>query len=524
MTDRVISMAEVRQHNTATDAWLAIDGDVYDVSKFIKYHPGGAALLAAHAGTEATEAFFDMHKTEVLRRYQRLRIGRLESAKPDRNRAVDQYAPGTLSKVPYAEPAHLQGWKSPVQTEKHKNFRIALRTWYDNNIRDMAAKAGASNKTPSLKLFQKMGKAGILACQLAPGKELTEACKAAGISLPGGFAWEEFDLFMEQIAHEEHARIGVPGFVDGLAAGFSIGAPTLVHFGTPRMKKEVLSEVLLGNKRICLAITEPFAGSDVANIKCTATKTPDGKHYIVNGVKKWITGGLDSDYFITAVRTGGKGMRGMTLLLVERTEGLTTKLIKTSYSAAAGTAYVTMENVLVPVENVLGREGGGFACIMKNFNHERWMIIVNVLAQCRLVLTDCILWANQRKVFGKKLMSQPVIQAKISEMAAQTEALSAWLDTVTYQMQYMNYEDQSKNLAGPIALLKFYSTRVANLVRDHSSQVFGGRAITRTGMGQNIERFARASKYTAIYGGSEEIMQSLAAKQMLKRMPPNSRL
>ena len=91
-------------------------------------------------------------------------------------------------------------------------------------------------------------------------------------------------------------------------------------------------------------------------------------------------------------------------------------------------------------------------------------------------------------------------------------------------MQNMDYEKQSKMLAGPIALLKFYSTRVGLLVYDHAAQVFGGRAITKSGMGQNIERFGRFVKYSAIYGGSEEIMVNLAAKQMLKRMPKMARL
>jgi alkylation response protein AidB-like acyl-CoA dehydrogenase len=282
--------------------------------------------------------------------------------------------------------------------------------------------------------------------------------------------------------------------------------------------------VLLGNKRIVLSITEPFAGSDVAQIKCTAEKTPDGKHYIVNGVKKWITAGLDAELFVTAVRTGGKGMKGISLLLIERSDGLTTKIIKTSYSASAGTAYVVYDNVKVPVENLLGEENKGFKCIVQNFNHERWMMAVNTVTGCRLALKDCILWANQRKVFGKPLIAQPVIQAKLAEMAAQIEALTSWLDSVTYQMQNLPYEEQVIKLAGPIALLKYYSTRVAYKCADHASQIFGGRAITRSGMGQNVERFSRAVKYTAIYGGSEEIMQSLAVKQMLKHMPLNARL
>ncbi len=155
---------------------------------------------------------------------------------------------------------------------------------------------------------------------------------------------------------------------DGLCAGFSIGAPTLLAFAPPEVRERYLPDVLRGEKRICLAITEPYAGSDVANIKCTARKTHDGKHFVVSGQKKWITGGVDADIFVTAVRTGGKGMGGITMLLIERSKGVATDIIKTSYAPAAGTSYVTFDEVLVPVENVFGKENQGFKCIMKNFN------------------------------------------------------------------------------------------------------------------------------------------------------------
>lgn len=112
-----------------------------------------------------------------------------------------------------------------------------------------------------------------------------------------------------------------------------------MNFATPEVKERVVSQVLSGQSRICLAITEPNAGSDVAAIKATATKTPDGKFYIVNGAKKWITNGSDCQYFTTAVVTS----KGISMLLIERGPGVETKKIKTSYSAAAGTAYVIFE-------------------------------------------------------------------------------------------------------------------------------------------------------------------------------------
>merc|ERR1719230_1158782 len=126
----------------------------------------------------------------------------------------------------------------------------------------------------------------------------------------------------------------------------------------------------------CLAVTEAQVGSDVANLVTTAEKiTEDGKeYYIVNGLKKWITGGMYADYFVTAVRTGDAG--GISMMLIPRDSTVQTSVIKSKYSSAAGTAFVTYEGTVVPKRNVIGKENKGFQIIMSNFNHERWMICV----------------------------------------------------------------------------------------------------------------------------------------------------
>lgn len=129
---------------------------------------------------------------------------------------------------------------------------------------------------------------------------------------------------------------------------------------------------------------------------------------IVNGTKKWITNGVFCDYFVTGVRTGNS----LSVLLIERGEGVETKPIKTSYSPAAGTAYVTFDNVKVPVENLLGQEGKGIHVILSNFNHERWMMTCGSLRSSRTIVEESLKWANQRLVFGKRLIDQPVIRQK----------------------------------------------------------------------------------------------------------------
>mmetsp|Transcript_16259 Transcript_16259/g.28934 ORF Transcript_16259/g.28934 Transcript_16259/m.28934 type:complete len:511 (-) Transcript_16259:171-1703(-) len=508
---RGITRDEVARHNAPGDMWLTIDGRVYDVSKFAAMHPGGEAFIHQYAGKDATDAFYGLHRQDVLKKYERLVIGTVAG-----EQEVALPEAGSVSMVPFAESSFWQGWKSPYFNDSHIRFRVAIRKFIDEEVMPSVVMWDELGKAPTSELYQKMGAAGILAARIGPGPHL----RVPGVNLLGGVNPEEFDFFHELIAHEEIARIGCPGFQDGMGAGFIIGLPPVLHFGSKQLAAKIVPEVLTGKKRICLAISEPHAGSDVAGVQTTAVKSPCGQFYIVNGAKKWITNGTFCDYFVTACRTE----KGFSLLLIERDDNLSTTAIKTSYSPAAGTAYVLYENVKVPVGNLLGKEHDGFKCIMHNFNHERWFIVCGVNRGSRLVVEECIKWAKQRKAFNKALVEQPVIRNKLAHMVSQVEAVQNWLESVTYQMNNMSFAEQQKHLAGPIALLKLLSTRVSEYVLDEACQVFGGRAITRTGMGQIVERYMRGTKFGAILGGSEEIMADLGIRQAMKNYPLHAKL
>ncbi|EIE91053.1 hypothetical protein G6F49_006953 [Rhizopus delemar] len=507
---KVFTRDEVAKHNTENDCWIIIDGAVYNVTTFAQLHPGGTQILLELGGKDVTDDFYGLHKQEVLVKYApRLKIGTLEGE-------VSQAALpafGDLSTVPYGEPSYWMGFKSAYFNESHTKFRKAVRAIYDE-IKPEAVTSEDMGSYPTKELYQRLGEEGVLASQIGPGPWLK------GLKLPGGIEPEKFDYFHELIAHQETARLGTPSFADSISSGYSIGLPPIFNFGSPELKARVVPEVLLGKKRICLAITEPYAGSDVARIRATAKRTPDGKHFIINGVKKWITNGCFSDYFTVAAATE----KGITMFFVERDDTIETKQIKTSYGACAGTSYITFENVKVPAENILGKEGKGFQVIMYNFNHERWYICGAVVGAARLIVEDCFKWAVQRKVFGKRLIDQPVIRNKLAGMVAQLEAVENWLENITYQMCNMSYEEQSIKLAGPIALLKYQATRMAHHVSDEACQIFGGRGITKTGMGRNIEAFQRTYKYGAILGGSEEIMADLGIRQAMKAYPKSAKL
>lgn len=226
--------------------------------------------------------------------------------------------------------------------------------------------------------------------------------------LNGVLKGEDFDAFHDLVATQELVRANARGFWDGNMVGMTISLTAVLQHASPDLKYEVQNQCLDGEKTICLAVSEAFAGSDVQNIRTVAEKTPDGQFYIVNGTKKWITNGVWCDYFVTAVNTG----KGLSVLLIHRGEGLETRAIKTAYSASAGTTFVTFDNVKVPARNLLGQEGKGIYVILSNFNHERWMVTCAGVRASRMVVEECLKWSNQRQVFKKKLVDQAVIRAK----------------------------------------------------------------------------------------------------------------
>ncbi|KAF7986403.1 hypothetical protein HWV62_31123 [Athelia sp. TMB] len=357
-----------------------------------------------------------------------------------------------------------------------------------------------------------MADVNLHAMRMGPGKHLK------GLELLGGVKPEEFDYFHELIITQELARHGSRGYGDGLLAGAVIGLPPVLNYGSPEMKKKVLPEVFSGKKFIALAISEAFAGSDVAGLKCKAVKTEDGKHWIINGTKKWITNGTFADYFTVGCKTDS----GLTVILVERGEGVDTKAIKTSYSSTAGTAYITFENVKVPVENTLGPEGGGIFVILSNFNHERWVMCCGSARAQRVVVDECLRWTSQRKAFGKPLNSQAVIRAKLALMIQRAESTQSWLENITHQMNNMSYKEQAQKLAGPIGLLKMYSTKSAQQTATDAVQIFGGRGITKTGMGKYIEHYHRTVPFDSLLGGAEDVLSDLGVRQAMRQMPKNA--
>jgi alkylation response protein AidB-like acyl-CoA dehydrogenase len=357
----------------------------------------------------------------------------------------------------------------------------SLNTYSQNIAQHTDAWNEAGRVDPAI--YSKCASAGLLV-PIAFGKSIPPQWSKYRII--GNISPAEWDGFHDFVLWDELIRAG------GLASlfiGLVVGAPPLLKFASQSLQNKIFPEILSGEKRICLAVTEPDAGSDVRNIRTTAEKTADGKHYIVNGTKKWITNGMYSDYFMTLVRTSGPGASGLSMLLIPRSPGVHTRPLDVIAGPLSATTFVTFEDVQVPASYLIGAEGQGFKQTMVNFNHERLWIAFQAIRGCRIALHDAFQWALKREAFDQLLIDQPVVRNKFGNMGRQVEALQAWTEQIVYELENLSDADGARLLGGTTALLKVESGMVCKYVAEECLKIMGGLGLTKTVKGRGLRAF-----------------------------------
>lgn len=397
------------------------------------------------------------------------------------------------NQIPFTEPYWYQGYHSPYYTAKHAAFRERVREFAERELKPHIDEWIEAGQGYPRELHAKAYAAGL-----------------GGLIYPkeyGGTQPDDFDPFYELIMIDEMARLG-GGHVLGQSAINSMALPPIINHGSAFLKQLVVKDVVQGKKMICLAITEPTAGSDVAAIRCTAVR--DGADYIVNGQKKWITGGTMADYFTTAVRTGDDGFGGVSLLLIDRTlPGVSVRKMKTQFDTTHSTTFVTFEDVRVPATHLIGAENAGFMLLMYNFNHERFVIAAGAGRSARVCYEEAITWALTRKTFGKRLVDHQIIRAKLSDMARKIEALHANIELVAYQFK-MGVPDMK--MGAQCAFLKVLASQTFEFCAREATQIFGGSGIVREGRGKIVERLYRETQASSIPGGAESLLSDFAMR------------
>lgn len=376
--------------------------------------------------------------------------------------------------------------RSPHYDDSHEAVCASVRTFVTREIVPHVDKWERSGMLPR-DLHRKAAEAGIL-----------------GLGYPEeyGGAGEGFTLFHSLVQSEEIIRPGAGGIAASLMT-HGIGLPPILAAGTAEMKRRIAPEVLAGEKIIALGITEPSGGSDVANLRTRAERK--GAGWIVNGEKTFITSGVRADYITLAVRTGGPGIGGVSLLLVEMdSPGITRSPLEKMGWHASDTATIHFDNVEVPAENLIGQENAGFAAIMRNFNGERLGMAQQAAGYARICFEDALDWARQRHTFGKPLVANQVIRHKLADMLRRIQATQAMIDHAAWTV--MN----GCAAPGDFALLKVQATQTMEFCAREACQILGGMSFMR---GSRIERIYREVRVMAIGGGSEEIMFDLASRQ-----------
>ncbi|KAG5655223.1 hypothetical protein KAF25_001976 [Fusarium avenaceum] len=419
--------------------------------------------------------------------------------------------------VPFSEPPWLMGLPSPYYKESHRKWQKVCRDFISEHLMPNALQWETEGSVPE-HVFETFSKHNMLIPNL-PAPLPIEMLKSLGITeLKGGLKIEDFDYMHFSIYITEMRRVGISGPASSLATGMAYGMPPIITYGSSELQNRLLPDLIRGKKRICIAITEPDAGSDVANITTTAEKSPCGKFYIVNGEKKWITNGVWSHYATMAVRTGGPGASGLSLLVVPLLDypGATTRRMKTCGGTTSGTAFIDLEDVKVPVENLIGEEGQGMKMITRNFNHERLAICIGVVATSRAALSAAFAYVLKREAFGKTLMEQPVVRNRLARAGAELESVSAWTEQLVYQLSNLEGQEMQQSLGGLVALAKAKAGLVVDECARCAVLLFGGNGYTRTGQGELVEKIYREVPAARIPGGTEDVMFDLAIRQLVK--------
>lgn len=377
--------------------------------------------------------------------------------------------------------------RNPYDTEERRAFRDTIRKFMQAEIEPYVDEWDEAGGYPH---------------------EINEKICALGVfgfaidTAYGGLGMD--DQFMRKDVAVEMGYTGAGGVMASVGSR-SIMLKPLTELATDDIRRRALPELLSGRAGGSLGITEPGGGSDVANLKTTARR--EGDHWVLNGQKTFITGGMQASYFVIGARTGGDGLGGISLFFVDAdTEGFTrTPISRKMGWWASDTATLYFDNCRIPADHLMGPQDRGFFAIMDNFNYERYMMAGQMLGMSQRCFDECVAYARDRQTFGQPLIQHQVIRHKLADMSSRLDAMDALLNQIA---QLMN---EGEKPVAEIAKLKVFCSTQLEWIASQAMQIFGGAGYLR---GHAVERIYREVKVMAIGGGSEEIMRDLAARQM----------
>jgi len=293
-------------------------------------------------------------------------------------------------------------------------------------------------------------------------------------------------------------------------AGSLLGSFDLLKYGSEEQKRKYLPDIASGKRLAAFAVTEAEAGSDIANIKTTATRTDKG--YLINGTKQFITNGGEADIYTVIVLTNkARGARGASALLVEKdTPGFSFgRKEKKMGIRASATRELVFEDCLVPAENIIGREGMGFIMTLGLFDYTRPGIAAQAVGVAQGALEAAVDYAKERIQFGHPIISFQAVQHMLANMAIDVEAARALVYAVARAI-----DSGGKSFSKESAMAKVFASDTAMRVTTDAVQIFGGVGYMRD---YPVEKMMRDAKIMQIYEGTNQVLRNVIAVELRKK-------
>jgi alkylation response protein AidB-like acyl-CoA dehydrogenase len=368
-----------------------------------------------------------------------------------------------------------------IFTDEHQQLRESIRRFVIKELQPHAEEW--EEKTFPDWVFERMGELGFL-----------------GLDKPEAYGGQGGDYYTALVLSEEMAHAHCGGLAMGVAVQTDMALPPILAFGTEEQKQEWAAPAIRGTKILCLGITEPDAGSDVAGIKTRAVRDEATGDYVINGSKTYITNGHRAHAIVLVTKTDpDAGHGGLTLFLVPMdTPGvIREKRLKKLGMHASDTALLAFQDVRVPESAVLGQVGKGFYHISWELQGERLIGAAGSVAGAQHVFDRTLEYAKERKAFGRPIGHFQVIRHKFADMATKIETARQMVYTTAWRFQNGEYPVRE------ITMAKLYSARISVEVADECIQIHGGAGYMQE---YGIERSWRDLRLNRIGAGTDEIM------------------
>jgi len=374
-------------------------------------------------------------------------------------------------------------------TQEHEDLKRTLERFIDNELNPFVDEWEAAGIFPAHEVFKKLGDLGLL-----------------GLTKPEAYGGAGLDYSYSVVMAETLGNTRCGGVPMAIGVQTDMATPALARFGSDELRREFLAPAIAGDMVVCVGVSEPGAGSDVAAIRTTARK--DGGDYVINGGKMWITSGTQADWMCCLANTSeGSPHKNKSLIIIPmKTKGVSVeRKIHKIGMHSSDTALIHFDDVRVPQRHLIGQEGLGFMYQMLQFQEERLWGAANALKGLDNAVRDTIEYTRSRKTFGKPVIDNQVVHFTMAELSTEIEALRALVYRATEL--YVSGKDVTQ-LA---SMAKLKAGRLTREVADKCLQYWGGMGFTWE---NPVSRMYRDGRLASIGGGTDEIMLGIICKLM----------